>query len=129
MIQGEAPAPDSARVHEPRSQRLFYWVVLPVGAVTNLVLGLIVLTGLKLQSDLSWLELGTGALCCMISGWLAAIAWSRSYWNRSLARQVAVWRRIADTFFAWLEDAPLPADALHNLKSSIEQAIPRSTSQ
>ena len=66
-----------------------------------------------------------GAFCCVVAGWLAAAAWSKSYWNRSMARQVALWRRIADTIFAWLEDAPLPAESLHTLKSSLEEVVPR----
>ena len=100
---------------------VFYSVFLPLGSIANLVLGLIVLTGLKVQNDLSALELGTGAICCMIAGWLAATAWSRSYWNRTMARQVVLWRRIADAFFTWLEEAPLPADSLRNLQTSIDE--------
>jgi len=120
----EAPASVGVRLTESASHRLFYLVFLPIGSVANLSLGLVVLTALRQQNDLSSLELGAGAFCCMIAGWLAAVAWSRSYWNRSLARQVAVWRRIADTFFAWLEEAPLPADALRSLKSSLDEAVP-----
>ncbi len=114
-----------ARLQETRSQRLFYSVFLPLGAVANLVLGLVVLAQLGLDGQFGWLQLGTGALCCMIAGWLAASAWSKSYWNRGMARQVAVWRQIADAFFAWLEDAPLPAEALHRLKSSLDEVVPR----
>ncbi len=114
------------RLTEPASHRLFYSVFLPMGAVANLTLGLFVLTGLRQQNELSSLELGAGAFCCMIAGWLAAVAWSRFYWNRNLARQVVVWRRIADAFFAWLEEAPLPADALRTLKSSLEEVVPGS---
>lgn len=113
-----------ARVVETSSQRVFYTVFLPLGSSANLILGLIVLTNLRQQTDLGWLELGTGALCCMIAGWLAAVAWSRFYWTRNMARQVAVWRRIVDVFFGWLEEAPLPVDALRNLKSSLEDAAP-----
>ena len=127
MRAGEAHIADQPRLSEPRSHLIFYSIFLPIGAIANLVLGLVVLSGLKIQNDLSWLELGTGAICCMIAGWLAATAWSRSYWNRNMARQVAVWRRIADAFFAWLEEAPLPADALRNLQSSIEEVVPSST--
>lgn len=120
---GEAPALSEARPSEPTSQRLFYSVFLPAGAIANLTLGLIVLTGMRDQNDLGWLELGAGAFCCMVAGWLAAVAWSRFYWNRNMQRQVAVWRRIADTIFAWLEDAPLPAEALKNLKSSLDKVV------
>ena len=112
------------RLKETRSQRFFYSVFLPLGAVANLVLGLIVLAEMKTDGEFGWLQLGTGALCCMIAGWLAASAWSKSYWNRSMARQVALWRRIADAFFAWLEDVPLPAEALHRLKSSLDEVVP-----
>jgi len=113
----------TSRPLETRSRRIFYSVFLPLGAVMNLILGLVVLTEMRTDNTLSWLQLGTGALCCMIAGWLAASAWSTSYWNRSMAKQVAVWRRIADAIFAWLEEAPLPAEALHNLKSSLDDAV------
>jgi hypothetical protein len=72
----------------------------------------------------SWLQAGAGAFCCVIAGWLAAAAWSKSYWNRSMARQIAVWRRIADAFFAWIEDVPLPAESVTRLKASLEEALP-----
>ena len=118
-------------VDTPRSQAgshlLFYSVFLPIGAAANLGLGLVVLRSLATQGTLGWLQLATGALCCMIAGWLAAAAWSRFYWNRSIARQVAIWRRIADAIFQWLEDAPLPVEALHNLKSSLDEVVPGTT--
>src|SRR5581483_12001424 len=98
-----------------------------MGAAANLVLGLIVLRSLAMAGNFGWLQLGTGALCCMIAGWLAAAAWSRFYWNRSTARQVAVWRRIAEAIFAWLEEAPLPIEALHNLKTTLDEVVPSST--
>lgn len=115
------------RLSASRSQSLFYSVFLPIGAVINLILGLVVLSQLIPSGDFSWLQLGTGAFCCMIAGWLAAAAWSRFYWNRSIARQVAVWRGIADTFFSWLEDVPLPAESLHRLKSSLDEVVPTPT--
>lgn len=118
---------DAPRAAEPGSHRIFYSVFLPMGAAANLVLGLVVLRSLATEGNFGWLQLGTGALCCMIAGWLAAAAWSRFYWNRSMARQVAVWRRIADAIFAWLEEAPLPVEALHNLKSSLDEVVPNTT--
>ncbi len=118
-----SPTPGVPQKLETASQRVFYALFLPLGAAANLALGLVVLTGLKAQNDYGWLEVGTGAVCCMIAGWLAAAAWSRYYWKRSMARQVAVWRRIADAFFTWVEDAPLPADAVHNLKSALDKIV------
>jgi hypothetical protein len=115
---------ERTRPSETRSQRLFYSIFLPVGAVANLALGLIVLSQMRVDTQFGYLQLGTGAFCCMIAGWLAASAWSKSYWNRSMRRQVAVWRSIADTFFGWLEEAPLPAEALHRLKSSLDEVVP-----
>ena len=111
---------------EPRAHRIFYSVFLPLGVVANLTLGLVILIGIGVQGWPQWLEVGTGALCCVIAGWLAAAAWSKSYWHRNMARQVALWRRIADTFFAWVEEAPLPAASLHKLKSSLEEVVPAS---
>jgi hypothetical protein len=102
-------------------------VFLPLGAAANLVLGLFVLRGLSANGDFSWLQLGTGAICCMIAGWLGAAAWSRYYWNRTITRQVKLWSGITDTFFAWLEDVPLPVESLHRLKSSLDEVVPSST--
>jgi hypothetical protein len=107
-----------------RRERLFYRVFLPLGVLANLGLAVVILNGLRPDGWLGWLEIGTGAFCCMVAGWLAAAAWSKSYWNKSMVRQVATWRRIADAFFAWLEEAPLPAEALSRLKTSLDEAVP-----
>jgi hypothetical protein len=110
---------------ESSRQRFYYRVFLPLGVVANLALGLVILTNLiKSDGSVGWLELVTGALCCTIAGWLAAAVWSKSYWNRSMARQVAVWRKIADAFFAWVEDAPLPEETVYRLKASLDEAVP-----
>jgi hypothetical protein len=114
------------RLLETTGQRFFYVLFLPLGVVANLGLGLFILTGLHPATWPGWLEVGTGALCCVIAGWLAAAAWSKSYWHRSMARQVATWRRIADAFFSWVEEAPVPAESLHSLRSSLEEAVPGS---
>ena len=106
-----------------RAERVFYQWFLPLGVLANLVLGLVILTGLGPHGWPEWLELATGAFCCLIAGWLAAAAWSRAYWSRTQARQVAVWRQIADAFFDWLEEAPLPVDALSRLKTSLDQVV------
>ena len=100
-----------------------YSLLLRIGVTATLGLGLVVLVGLRPAGWSGWLQLGAGAFCCLIAGWIAATGWSMSYWNRSMARQVATWRRIADTFFAWVEEAPVPAEALHRLKSSLEEAV------
>jgi hypothetical protein len=106
---------------------LFYGLFLPVGVLANLSLGVFVITtGLHPASWSDWLVVGTGALCCLIAGWLAAAAWSKFYWYRSMTRQVATWGRIADAFFAWIEEVPVPAEALHSLRSSLEEAVPGS---
>jgi hypothetical protein len=73
---------------------------------------------------LGLLELATGAFCCVVAGWLGAAAWSKSYWSAAINRQVETWRRIADAIFAWLEEAPLPADALLRLKRSLDEVVP-----
>lgn len=110
-----------------RAHAVFFSVFVPIGSVANLVLGLLILTGLKNQeTGLAWLQIGTGAFCCMVAGWLAASAWTRYYWNRNLVRQVAVWRRIADVIFSWLEETPVSPDALRSLKSSLDSAEAKS---
>jgi hypothetical protein len=112
------------------SGRIFYRVFVPVAIAVNLALGLLVLSVLRPTGWLGWLEVGTGAFCCVVAGWLAASAWSKVYWGATMARQINVWRHIADAIFIWLEEAPLPADALQPLKKSLDEAIrqPKSSS-
>jgi hypothetical protein len=114
----------SERVPETKGQRMFYGLFLPLGVLANLGLGLVILTGLNPAGWSGWLQIGTGALCCLIAGWLAAAAWSKFYWYRNMTRQVQTWRRIADAFFTWVEEAPVPAESLHSLKSQLEEAVP-----
>lgn len=118
--------PRAERVAESRGQRLFFGFFLPLGVLANLVLGLLILTDLKLATWSDWLQVATGALCCVIAGWLAAVSFSKLFWYRRMAHQIATWRRIADAFFAWVEDVPVPAEALHRLRSSLEEAVPSS---
>jgi hypothetical protein len=106
--------------------RLFYGVFLPLGVVANIALGVLILAGLRPDGWPGWLQIGTGAFCCVVAGWLAAAAWSKFYWNNAMARQVAVWHRIADAFFGWLEEVPVPAEALKRLKTSLDEAVPNS---
>ncbi len=112
------------------STRLFYRVFLPLSVVLNLGLGIAVLNDLKPEGWLGWLEVATGAFCCLVAGWLAAAAWSKSYWSAAMTRQVIAWRQIADAIFTWLEEAPLPAEALQRLQGSLDEvaAQPRSSS-
>ena len=107
-----------------RSERVFYNIFLPVAVIANLVLGLIILSGLRPYFWTEWLEIATGAFCCLVAGGLAAAAWSKFYWGKAMAHQVFVWRRIADAFFVWLEDAPLPAEALHRLQTYLDEVVP-----
>lgn len=102
--------------------RFFYRVFLPVAVTANVGLGVAVMSNLRPIGWLGWLEVATGAFCCMVAGWLAAAAWSKSYWGSAMTRQITVWRQIADTIFAWLEEAPLPAEALQGLKASLDEA-------
>jgi hypothetical protein len=113
------------RISRARWESLFFRLFLPLGVLANLCLGFFILTGLKPESWSGWLQVSTGAFCCVVAGWLAAAAWSKAYWSRAMSRQVTVWRRIADTFFAWLEQAPLPAEALTQLKTSLDEAVPQ----
>jgi len=112
------------RISRSRWESIFFRVFLPVGVVVNLVLGILILTGLRPQDWSGWLQVITGAFCCLVAGWLAAAAWSKAYWSKAMKRQVTVWHKIADTFFVWLEDAPLPAEALTQLKTSLDEAVP-----
>jgi|SRR5215467_2169772 len=116
----------ASRLPEGKRERYFYGLFLPIGVIANLALGVLILVGLNPGTWAAWLQIATGALCCMIGGWLAAAAWSKFYWHRSMTRQVATWRRIADAFFAWVEAAPLPAESLVSLKSSLEEVVPSS---
>jgi hypothetical protein len=109
-----------------RSKRdtIFYRVFLPISVAANLALGVVIISGLEPQGWLGWLQVGSGAFCCLVAGWLAAAAWSKSYWANAMARQVATWRRISDAFFWWLEDVQVPAEALHRLQKSLDEVVP-----
>ena len=115
-----------AAVRESKRHRLFYSIFLPLGVLANLGLGLMILSDLNPHQWSDWLQVATGAFCCTIAGWLAAAAWSKSYWHRSMAVQVATWKRITDAFFAWVEEAPVPAESLTSLKTTLEEAVPGS---
>jgi hypothetical protein len=127
-VRNQDVRPDLTPSGETGAQRLFYSLFLPLGVVANIALGVVIMSGLDPYpiDGFKWLQLGIGALCCVIGGWLAAAAWSKSYWHRNMARQVAIWRRIADAFFVWLEDAPVPPEALRGLKSSLDEVVPSS---
>ena len=117
------------RMFTGSSGRLFYRVFLPIAVVVNLGLGLVILSDLRPDGWLGSLELATGAFCCVVAGWLAAAAWSKSYFGSAMTRQINAWRQIADAIFVWLEEAPLPADALQRLNRSLEEVHqPRSNS-
>jgi hypothetical protein len=111
------------------SGRMFYRIFLPASVAVNLGLGVAVLSNLRPEGWLGWQEVATGAFCCVVAGWLAAAAWSKSYWSAAMARQITAWRQIADAIFVWLEEAPLPAEALQRLKGSLEEVAtqPRSS--
>ena len=113
----------------PAQGRLFYRVFLPLSVAANVILGLAVLVQLRPVGWLGWLEVLTGAFCFTVVGWLTGSAWSKSYWGGAMARQVMAWRQIADTIFAWMEEVPLPAEALHRLKTSLDEAMRSSSSR
>jgi hypothetical protein len=103
--------------------KLCYRLVLPTCVVVNLGLG-VTLLGIMHppRSWLEWVELASGVLCCAIAGGVASALVSRRYWGAAISRQVAAWRRIADAVFGWLEEAPVPADAIRGLQRSVEEA-------
>ena len=105
------------------SSRLFFSVFLPAAVAVNLGLGVFILTTLGPASWLDWTVVGTGAFCCFVAGCLASAAWSRSYWAHAMARQVAVWRQIADAIFEWLEEVPVSPVALQRLKRSLDDTL------
>lgn len=108
--------------------RLFFRVFLPIAVAVNLGLGVFILSELQPVGWLGRLEVGTGAFCCVVAGWLAAAAWSKSYWGAAMARQITAWRQIADAIFAWMEEAPLPVDALQRLKRSLDEVVHQTSS-
>jgi hypothetical protein len=101
----------------------FFGVLLPLFAIANLGLGLVVLVQLRPAGGLGYLEVGTGAFCCMVGGWLAAAGWSKSYWGQAMTKQVAAWHRMVDAIFSWIEDLPLSPEAMNRLKRSLDEAL------
>jgi hypothetical protein len=100
----------------------FFKVLLPLFVVLNLGLGVLVLAQLGPHTWQQWLEVGTGAFCCAVAGWLAGSGWSKSYWGESMARQVFAWHRMVDAIFAWVEDLPIPAESVYRLKRTLDDA-------
>jgi hypothetical protein len=107
------------------SGRPFYLLFLPIAVTLNLGLGIAVLTLLQPVGWLGGLEVATGVFCCVIAGWVAGSAWSKSYWGGAMTRQVNAWRQIVDAIFAWIEEAPLSLEALHRLKGSLDDVLPQ----
>lgn len=102
-------------------------VLLPIGLLASLGLGVALLYGLVSPGWIREIQLGAGASLCLIAGWIASAICSRTYWSRSMARQVAIWRRITDAFFAWVEDVQVSTEALNKLKVWLEEAVPSET--
>ena len=115
-------------MQQRRAKQLFYAVFPPLAVTVNLALGVLILSLMRPSDWLGWLEIATGAFCCVVAGMLAATAWSRSYWGRAMSRQVIVWRQMADAIFRWIEDVHVPAEALQALKRSLDDVVPSSGS-
>ncbi|MBJ7599597.1 MAG: hypothetical protein DLM67_09750 [Candidatus Nephthysia bennettiae] len=106
-----------------RGGNILYWFILPGLTLGNLGVGLFLLTMLRPPVWVAGVELGAGALCCCVAGWLGGAAWTKSIWGSAMERQVRTWRRIVDAMFGWIEEAPVPADSIHTLKRSLDKAI------
>jgi hypothetical protein len=104
----------------------FFKVLLPLFAAANMILGLAVLSELGPHEWLQYLEIGTGAFCCAVAGWLAGSGWSKSYWGESMARQVFAWHRMVDAIFAWVEDLPISAESVNRLRRTLDDAMVKS---
>jgi len=108
-----------------RREVIFYQLVLPVLALVNLVLAVIVVSSLNPSGWMEWLAVATAGFCCTVAGWLAASIWSKSYWARVIARQVTTWRRMADTILGWIEELPVSDEALDRLRRSLDETAPQ----
>ncbi|HEY4868069.1 MAG TPA: hypothetical protein VIK45_21440 [Candidatus Dormibacteraeota bacterium] len=102
---------------------VIYRCVLPAVVLGSVGLGFFWLSMQRPPSWLASLELATGALCCCIAGWVAGSTWTKACWTSAMERQVRTWRRIVDTMFGWIEEAPVPADSIHVLKRSLDKVI------
>ena len=100
----------------------FFKVLLPLFVAANLGLGLLVLAQLGPHEWLQWMEVGSGAFCCAVAGWLAGSGWSKSYWGESMARQVFAWHRMVDAIFTWVEDLPVSAESVNRLRRTLDDA-------
>jgi len=102
-------------------------ILLAIGLVASFGLWMGLLDRLVPYGWSGSLQAIAGALLCMSAGWIASAIWSKSKWNQSMARQVAIWRRITDAWFAWVEDIQVSTEALNRLKVSLEEAVPSET--
>lgn len=112
---------DNTIARPNRPQALFYHVVLPVLATTNLLLGVGMLISLTNAQWQQVLVVVTGAFCCVVAGWLLASGWSKAYWSRAIERQIDHWRQLADVLFQWLEVTPVPLESLRTLRGSLDE--------
>lgn len=112
--------------HAPQTRRRtgLESVLLPIGCVATFGFGVVLLDKLVPPGWSTWLQLIAGVMLCMFAGWVACATWSKSYWNRSMVRQVATWRCIVDAFFAWIDETAVSTEALQRLKVSLEEALP-----
>ncbi|HZV49983.1 MAG TPA: hypothetical protein VFD49_09485 [Candidatus Dormibacteraeota bacterium] len=108
-----------------RRHAFFYRVALPIFVCANLSLGVLLLTSVQVGGWLRWMSLGSGVLCCVIAGWLSGVAWSSFHWSSAMERQVTRWHGVVDAVFGWIEEAPIPADALRTLKRSLDETLVR----
>lgn len=111
------------RARSARVDRVFYRAVLPSLIGVNLILGCFLLGLLRPGTWLQWLELGTGAFCCVLSGWLMGAWWSRHFWRSSIASQLSTWQRVIDELFAWIEELRVEPDDLSRLRRTVDRII------
>ena len=106
---------------ERRRDLYLYRLVVPMLGLTNLILAGVLISFVQPKGWLEWVDVATAGFCCAVGGWLAASLWSKSYWAQVIAKQVAVWRRMADTILEWIEELPISSDAVDRLKRSLEE--------
>jgi hypothetical protein len=103
------------------NERYLYQLLIPGLAVVNLSLAAFLLGSLHPVGQLGWLVVCSGAFCCVVAGWLGGSLWSKSYWAQVMARQIDEWRRMADTIIEWIEDLPVPSEAIDRLRHRLEE--------
>ncbi|MBO0701777.1 MAG: hypothetical protein J2P38_02515 [Candidatus Dormibacteraeota bacterium] len=103
-----------------------YLVLVPLLAVANLFLGLLVLV---LARHATHWKAGVlvlaGGLLCATGGWLAGVTWLRLLWRSRMQRQLRMWAGVVDAVTGWEEEVGISPESALKLKHRLDRLVSR----